>query len=92
MLDVFHICGMPSMVAYVRCNFRLALFLKPLSSLGVKVSALPMTGMTLTRGKGDASARCPFPQTEDERMECVKLQQLSRQASHLRVTSRRNEV
>jgi hypothetical protein len=47
--DVFHNLREPEIPEFSQMSIR-TLFLKPLSSLGVKESALPMTGMTLTRG------------------------------------------
>lgn len=51
--DILHnlkIQGYQTTCQQDRRNVSLTLFLKPRSSLGVKESALPMTGMTLTRG------------------------------------------
>lgn len=51
MLDVFHDLKENIRKHQASCNTAAhTLFLKPLSSLGVKESALPMTGITLTRG------------------------------------------
>lgn len=52
MLDVLHDLHENYQDQKIQENKKLStLFLKPLSSLGVRESALPMTGMTLTRGE-----------------------------------------
>lgn len=49
--DIFHdLTGFRRKREMARLELH-TLFLKPLSSLGVRLSALPMTGMTLTRGE-----------------------------------------
>ena len=51
-LDVFHdLCGQSVLNVSTIEGKELTLFLKPRSSPGVRESALPMTGITLTRGE-----------------------------------------